>query len=90
MAISKRVRVDYRDADIRHRVTSFLNSRHFPAFKNLQVEVENGSVIVSGELRTYYEKQVALSTCQRVAGVRTLIDEIGVSEEAEKRDHQHV
>ncbi|MDB4534458.1 BON domain-containing protein [Vicingaceae bacterium] len=79
MSISKQTRVDYPDLDVQNRVTSFLNSRHYPSFKKLHVEVDNGLVTVTGKLTTYYEKQVALNTCQRVAGVLSLIDEIDVS-----------
>ncbi len=71
-------RVDFCDADVEQRVRTFLNSRHFPAFRRLKVDVENGSVRLSGILTTFYEKQVALNSCQRVAGVLHLIDEIGV------------
>lgn len=71
-------RVDYPDQDVLQRVRTFLNSRHFPAFRQLQVDVVNGAVRLSGNVRTYYEKQVALNSCQRVAGVLQLIDDIGV------------
>ena len=72
-------RVDFPDQDVEQRVRTFLNSRHFPAFRRLQVDVENGSVRLSGNLTTFYEKQVALNSCRRVAGVLQLIDEIGVA-----------
>lgn len=72
-------RVEFQDQDVQRRVRSFLNSRHFPAFRQLQVEVENGSVRISGNVPSFYEKQVALNSCQRVAGVLQLIDEVGVS-----------
>jgi osmotically-inducible protein OsmY len=71
-------RIDYPDQDVLQRVRTFLNSRHFPAFRQLQVDVVNGAVRLSGSVRTYYEKQVALNSCQRVAGVLQLIDDIGV------------
>ena len=71
-------RVDFSDADVEQRVRTFLNSRHFPAFQRLKIDVENGSVRLSGILASFYEKQVALNSCQRVAGVLQLIDEIGV------------
>jgi osmotically-inducible protein OsmY len=71
-------RADFCDHDIAQRVRTFLNSRHFPAFRRLQVDVQNGSVRLTGSVPTYYEKQVALNSCQRVAGVLHLIDEVGV------------
>lgn len=74
-----RLRIDYPDQDLHHRIQCFLGSRHFPAFRNLVVHVDNGHVRLVGEVGSFYEKQVALSSCQRVAGVLTLTDEVAVS-----------
>ncbi len=79
MDVSARIRIDYPDDDVRNRVTSFLRGRHFPAFRNLEVEVQNGAVTLSGAVCSYYEKQVALNSCQRVAGVLSLVDRVDVS-----------
>lgn len=76
--IFERIRVDYDDDDVKTRVSSFLSSRHFSMFRGLDVDVRHGAVTVSGSLKSFYEKQVALNTCRRVAGVLTLIDRIEV------------
>jgi osmotically-inducible protein OsmY len=76
MKIAEQIRVDYPDEDVRRRVSSFLYSRHFPAFRSLEIEVEHGAVTLSGEVHSYYEKQIAMTSCQHVAGVLSLIDEI--------------
>jgi len=78
MSSSKQIRIDFLDEDLQQRVARFLISRHFPAFRNLEVDVEHGAVTLTGKLDSYYEKQVALTSCQRVAGVLTLVDEIAV------------
>ncbi len=80
MSTSNRIRIDFSDQDLQERVSSFLGSRHFPAFKDLEVSVDNGMVTVAGTVNSYYEKQVAMTSCQRVAGVLSLIDQIVVSE----------
>ncbi len=72
-------RFEFPDEDLRFRIESYLKSRHFPEFEYLDVSVDNGSVTLSGRLQSYYEKQVALSSCQRVAGVIRLVDEVRVS-----------
>lgn len=82
MNAAPKIRIDYPDQDIQFRVTKFLGSRHFPSFRELDVQVENGTVTLSGELATFYEKQVALNSCQHVAGVLSLIDEVHVEERA--------
>jgi osmotically-inducible protein OsmY len=84
MGQATRIRLDYSDADLRERVARFLTSRHFPAFKNIRVDVEHGAVTLSGRLFSFYEKQVALTTCQRVAGVLALVDKIAVQASEEK------
>ena len=73
-----RIRFDFPDDDLQFRVESFLRSRHFPDFEQIEVDVQNGSVTLSGILRSYYEKQVAINSCQRVAGVVDLIDNLDV------------
>jgi len=72
------LRVDYPDEDLRRRISSFLGSRHFPAFRRLEVSVLAGAVTVRGQVGSYYEKQVALDTCRRVAGVLCTIDQVEV------------
>lgn len=80
MSTSKSVRFTDCDEDVFLRVCSFLQSRHFPAFRHLGVEVERGIVTLTGQVCSYYEKQVAITSCQNVAGVRSLIDGIVVSD----------
>ncbi len=81
MSSAQKIRIDYPDDDVHQRVSSFLYSRHFPAFRNLDIFVEHGAVTLTGEVQSYYEKQVAITSCQHVAGVLLLIDEIDVQGE---------
>jgi osmotically-inducible protein OsmY len=78
MASLGSIRINDSDDDLRLRVASFLNSRHFPAFQELDVDVHHGAVTLSGTVSSFYEKQVALNSCQRVAGVLSLVDGIDV------------
>lgn len=70
----------YRDEDIVRRVSKFLSLQHFPCFERLQLGIEKGSLTIRGHVGTYYEKQVALTTCQQVPGVLQLVDRIDVHE----------
>ena len=72
------IRIDYPDDDVQLRVSRFLNSRHFSNFLELDVRVRHGQVTISGEVDSFYEKQVAMTSCQRVAGVLALVDRIRV------------
>lgn len=78
MQMAKKVRIEDSNAAVHQRVSSFLHSRHFPAFRNFKIEVDRGAVTLTGNVQSYYEKQIAMTSCQNVAGVVTLIDEIVV------------
>lgn len=71
-------RVDYPDDDIKLRVARFLGTRHFSNFREFDVEVLHGKVTLTGEVDSYYEKQVAMTSTQHVAGVLALVDHIHV------------
>ena len=66
------------DLDLERRVLGFLAGRFIPALRRLAIEAEGGVVTVRGQVSSFYEKQVALHCCQRVAGVRELIDAVDV------------
>jgi osmotically-inducible protein OsmY len=70
------------DRDLERRVTSFLAARHVPGLRNLAVEAENGVVTVSGQVLTFYEKQLCNQCCRRVAGVLELINAVDVMHDA--------
>ncbi|QEG23450.1 BON domain-containing protein [Mariniblastus fucicola] len=72
--------VAYRDEDITKRVRDFLARQHFPALQELEIETARGELTVRGEVLSFYEKQIAMSICQRVPGVRVFVDEILVAE----------
>ena len=67
------------DEDVCQRVSSYLFSRHVPCFRDLRIEVRRGIVTVRGQLDSDHQRQVALQTCRRVAGVLELVDRIEVT-----------
>ena len=83
MKMANKVRNDI-NAEVRQRVSKFLYSRHFPAFRNFEIEVDRGAVTLTGKVQSYYEKQIAINSCQNVAGVVSLIDEIVVQVDCEQ------
>ncbi len=80
MSLVNRIRVEFADPDLKKRVSRFLDSRHFPALRNIDIDVRHGEVTLSGRVCSYYEKQVAITSCQRVAGVLEIVDEIIVTD----------
>ncbi len=78
---SATVQFAFADEDVCQRVYSYLSSRHFPRFRDLEIEVRRGVVTVQGTVGSFHERQVALNSCRRVAGVLELIDAIEVAGE---------
>jgi len=68
------------DSRIRNRIRHSLAGQHFRCLKQLEVEVDHGLVTISGTVKSYYLRQVALSTCQNLSDVITVIDMVTVNE----------
>jgi osmotically-inducible protein OsmY len=66
------------DRDLENRIRRFLAGLHRHSLLKLEIEAENGEVTVRGELDSFYEKQLALAGCRRVAGVVKVNEKIGV------------
>ncbi len=66
------------DRELEHRIKNYLTSRNVPGLRHLNVAVVEGVVTLRGQVYTFYEKQLCIQCCQRVAGVLGLIDEVGV------------
>jgi osmotically-inducible protein OsmY len=67
------------DRELERRVISFLAARHVPGLRYLAVKATDGVVTVSGQVLTFYEKQLCNQCCRRVAGVMELINAVSVT-----------
>jgi osmotically-inducible protein OsmY len=67
------------DQDLKSRVVNFLSRQHFPRLRLLSVDAQLGVVTISGHVRTFHERQLAINCCRRVAGVVRLDDRVEVS-----------
>lgn len=74
------IAVVYRDDDVARRAQTFLSRQHFPALQNLELKVERGELRLIGTVGSFYEKQIAMSVCQRVPGVLAFVDEVKVGD----------
>ncbi len=45
---------------------------------DIQVHEVDGEIVLEGEVRRYYERQIAIACAQRVAGARRIVDRIAV------------
>jgi len=66
------------DTDLQARVSCYLAGRRHWALRNLDVSSLNGTVTIKGVVESFYEKQLVVHCCQRVAGVLKLVDEVEV------------
>jgi osmotically-inducible protein OsmY len=74
------LRVDRAEAtDLARRVRNFLHAQPHPELQALQVEVRHDVVTVRGRVPSPYAQQLASDYCQRVAGVRRVVNETTVS-----------
>lgn len=71
--------VSHQDQDLKRRIVNYLLDRNRHSLRSLNVDVEKGMVVIKGCVDTFYEKQLCLHCCQRVAGVIRLVDEIEVA-----------
>lgn len=73
------------DRDLESRVANYLLGYKMPALRELDVEADNGTVIVRGRVQSFYQKQLCINCSRRVAGVIRLIDEVEVVSGTEPR-----
>ena len=66
------------DFELQRRILNYLASRSYLSFRLIDVQVRDGIVTLTGQLTSFYEKQVAQESCRRVAGVRSIVNEIEV------------
>jgi hypothetical protein len=68
------------DAALAQRVVAYLATRNFHSFRRLTARADRGVVSLSGKLDSYYERQVAIESARRVAGVGRVVDRIVVND----------
>ena len=66
------------DRRLQLRIVSQLAQSHHQALRKLAVEVNEGMVTLRGNVRWFYEKQLAIQHCQ-AAGSRQLVDALEVA-----------
>lgn len=61
------------------RVEQFLTSRHVPGLRSLTIQADDGVVTLSGNVFTFYEKQLCNQCLRRVPGIKQLINTVDVT-----------
>ena len=66
------------DELLARRIQNFILSKNSSANSTFQVRVDGGIATLSGQVRSFYQKQLWIHGAKRVAGVIRVIDEIVV------------
>ena len=67
------------DDDLERRVVSFLEARHVPGIRWIEVTAAHGIVRLTGTVRSFYQRQLCTHCVRRVAGVVDVIDDLTVA-----------
>ena len=70
--------VDRTSGDLIRRVRNFLSQQGVNSAHHLNIEVNDGTVTLHGRVSSFYERQLCISCCQRIAGVARFIDNLTV------------
>ena len=67
------------DRDLKQRISEQLAETRRPNLRRLAVVVNAGCVTIGGCVQSFYERQLAIRSCQSLAGVERLIDAVEVA-----------
>ncbi len=65
--------------DLKRRILGYLASLHVRSLRRLDVSIDGGTVTIAGLVRTFHEKQLAISCCLRDSGATRLVDHVKVA-----------
>lgn len=66
------------DRELERRVLIYLEQQHFPQLHAVEVKARQGIVTIRGRVSSFYERQLCIHCCQRVAGVVQVNDQVEV------------
>jgi osmotically-inducible protein OsmY len=74
------------DVELEQRISASLRNHHVGSLRNVQVEARSGTVLLRGEVSSFYAKQLLQHSARRLAGESQVIDEVSVVTPATFRD----
>ena len=66
------------DRRLQRSIRALFRDRQLPNWQELEIHVHGGVATISGEVTSFYQKQLAISCCQHVAGVLQVVDNVAV------------
>ena len=68
------------DFALANQITTQLAETNRASLKRLSVNVRAGEVTLRGNVSSFYERQIAIQTCQELSGIGRVIDAVEVAE----------
>ena len=69
-----------RNLELKQRIENYLFSRSPLLLDAVSIDCRDETVVLKGSLPTFYLRQLCINSCQRVAGVMNIQDEIVVKD----------
>ena len=66
------------ELNLERRIEAYLAISPHPGLRKLRAAIDGSAVVLTGEVASYYEKQLAWGLACRVAGVRRVVDDVRV------------
>jgi hypothetical protein len=67
------------DVDVERRIVALLNGYHISSLRRVRVQARDRAITVSGEVNTFYAKQILQHAVQRVGGDYRIDNQVRVS-----------
>lgn len=67
------------DRELEDRISEQLAETNRPKLRRLAVVVNAGCVTIRGCVQSFYERQLAIRSCQSLVGVESLVDAVEVA-----------
>jgi osmotically-inducible protein OsmY len=67
------------DADLERRIVALLDGYHISSLRKVRVQARDRAITVSGEVNTFYAKQVLQHAVQRIGGDYQIDNQVRVS-----------
>lgn len=65
------------DRELENRVNNLIQ-HHISSVRTIEISARNGVITLRGRVKSFYNKQVCIHCCQRVAGVFQVLDRLEV------------
>lgn len=64
--------------ELARRIKNYMFQRNPTILSSVRIAVVGDDVVLSGNVASFHQRQLCISICRRVAGVRRIVDELQV------------